>query len=114
MRARVPTWLLVAAILVLLMGAYVVGARSAAGGASFAGADGQATTAIQEAHPGYVAWFHPFFEPGSPEVESGLFATQAGLGGLALGYCLGRLRGRRATTPTAPTAPTGTPASPQP
>jgi cobalt/nickel transport protein len=35
------------------------------------------------------------FSPTSGEVESGLFALQAALGGLVLGYVLAALRGRR-------------------
>ena len=46
------------------------------------------------------------FSPGSSEVESGLFALQAALGGGVLGYALGRLRSRR-TTPAAPPAQSG-------
>ena len=37
----------------------------------------------------------PLFRPGSPELESGLFALQAGLGGILLGFVLGRLTARR-------------------
>ena len=38
--------------------------------------------------------------PAGGEIESGLFALQAGLGGLALGYVFGRLKGRRTRTET--------------
>lgn len=48
---------------------------------------------------GYTPWFDSLFSPAG-EVESGLFALQAGIGGLALGYVLGRLRGRRLTQET--------------
>ncbi|MFD2093497.1 energy-coupling factor ABC transporter substrate-binding protein [Blastococcus deserti] len=76
------------------------------GTAEFAGTDGLATTAIEEDHPGYEPWFESVLRPSSAEVESGLFALQAALGGGVLGYALGRLRGRRApgTSTTEPGA----------
>ena len=74
------------------------------GGASdFAGADGQATEVVEET--GYTPWFDSVFSPSSAEVESGLFALQAGLGGAVLGYVVGRLRGRRAAERTAGPTP---------
>jgi len=72
-------------------------------GSDFAGSDSQATELIEESDPGYQPWFSSVFSPGSAEVESGLFALQAALGGGVLGYALGRLRGRRlAEKPAAP------------
>lgn len=70
----------------------------------FGGTDGAATTQIQESHPDYEPWFHSFFKPESGEVESGLFALQAGLGGVVLGFAIGGLWGRRHPKPVAPQA----------
>ncbi len=88
---HVTTIALLLGVLVLVTAAYLIGARS---GADFAGSDGQATAAIEEGHPSYDTWFTPLSEP-SGEVESGLFALQAALGGAAVGYCVAALRGRR-------------------
>ncbi len=38
--------------------------------------------------------FEPIFEPGSGEIESGLFALQAALGAGVVGFVFGNLRGR--------------------
>ena len=59
-------------------------------GAEFLGSDSAAGELT-----GGVPWLEPLFRPGSPELESGLFALQAGLGGLLLGFVLGRLTARR-------------------
>lgn len=62
---------------------------------AFGGTDAQATELIEESNPDYEPWFAPFFEPAG-EIESGLFALQAGLGGAVLGFTLGALwMGRR-------------------
>lgn len=67
-------------------------------GESFAGTDAAATE--QLAGDGVEPWFSPIFEPGSGEIESGLFAAQAALGGALFGYAVGRLRGRRSESET--------------
>jgi cobalt/nickel transport protein len=74
------------------------------GTGEFAGTDGRATETIEAT--GYRPWWESVFAPSSGEVESGLFALQAALGGGALGYVLGRLRGRRlAREAAAPPSP---------
>jgi cobalt/nickel transport protein len=103
---------LVTALLVLgIVALFALPLALHAGSSEFAGTDSQATELIEESDPGYTPWFSSVFSPGSSEVESGLFALQAALGGGVLGYALGRLRSRRATPAAA--APSG-PEAPRP
>ena len=88
-RRRLTTALLVLAVVALFALPLVIDG----GTSDYAGSDSQAAEAVEGS--GYTPWFESVFSPSSAEVESGLFALQAGLGGLALGYVLGRLRGRR-------------------
>lgn len=61
----------------------------------FAGTDASAEEVVEEQNPGYEAWFDPIVGELPGEVESGLFALQAGLGAGVLGYVLGVYRGRK-------------------
>lgn len=63
---------------------------------AFAGTDAVVTETIED--DGYEPWFEPVFEPGSGEIESGLFAFQAAIGAGVLGYAFGNLRGRKKAT----------------
>ncbi|MFK2824092.1 energy-coupling factor ABC transporter substrate-binding protein [Bacillus sp. B190/17] len=60
--------------------------------AEFNGADGEAEEAITEISPGYTPWFDSLWEPPSGEVESLLFALQAAIGTLFIGYFIGSSR----------------------
>lgn len=94
MSRRVIDVLLIAALIGVFMISLVLGKVAGAGQEeTFAGTDATVTEMISEG--GTQPWFTPIFTPGSGEIESGLFALQAALGGGALGYCAGRLHGRR-------------------
>ena len=86
--------LAVALVLVAAI-SYVIGGLRADLQDGFAGTDSLATRHIEAANPDYVPWFQPLFQPSSSEVESGLFALQAALGGTVLGFTIGRLSARR-------------------
>jgi len=57
------------------------------------GADGQAEDVISILTGGtYVPWFQSIYQPPSGEIESLLFALQAAIGSLIIGYFLGYYR----------------------
>jgi cobalt/nickel transport protein len=108
---HLSVWVLmgmVAAAFAIAVFSLVYGAGA---GGEFEGADGQAEGTISEVSPGYEPWFEPLLPELPGEVESGVFALQAGIGGGIVGYGLGVLRTRsrqqrdqaKATTP----GPTG-------
>ncbi|MFV0459523.1 MAG: energy-coupling factor ABC transporter substrate-binding protein [Actinomycetales bacterium] len=92
-RARVVNAVLILALVLVVAGSALIARHTQGEQASFAGTDSIATDLI--ASQGHTSWFDPLLRPGSSEVESGLFALQAALGAGVLGYCLGRLHGRR-------------------
>lgn len=83
-------------ILLLLLAVFIVVLPLAVKqGAEFSGADSQAEQLITEINPDYQPASKAIWEPPSSEVESFLFALQAGAGGLFVGYYFGFMRGRR-------------------
>ncbi|MDQ1262901.1 MAG: cobalt/nickel transport protein [Euryarchaeota archaeon] len=57
------------------------------------GADGQAEDVISDLTGGtYTPWFQSIYQPPSGEIESLLFALQAAIGSLIIGYFLGYYR----------------------
>ncbi|KIQ18146.1 energy-coupling factor ABC transporter substrate-binding protein [Rhodococcus sp. MEB064] len=96
MRRNVWINLLLAGGVVLIVGAALLLDAGRSGDQErFVGSDSAATARIEEDHPDYVPWFTSVFSPTSSEVESGLFALQAAVGGVILGYVVAALRGRR-------------------
>ncbi|MEN6592178.1 MAG: energy-coupling factor ABC transporter substrate-binding protein [Methanobacterium sp.] len=58
----------------------------------FGGSDGAAGDAIEET--GYEPWFSSLWEPPSGEIESLLFALQAAIGAIIIGYVFGYYQGQ--------------------
>ncbi|MFT4889729.1 MAG: cobalt/nickel transport protein [Halobacteriales archaeon] len=75
----------------LLFAGLVLGTVVLPGG--WGGADGSAEAEIERISSGYEPWFAPVWTPPSGEIESLLFSLQAAIGGLGIGYYLGRSRG---------------------
>lgn len=59
----------------------------------FGGADGEASEVIEDT--GYEPWAEPLWEPPSGEIESLLFAVQAAIGAIIIGYFIGYWRGQK-------------------
>ena len=58
----------------------------------FGGSDDAGSAAVEET--GYKPWFQSLWEPPSGEIESLLFAVQAAIGALIIGYFLGYYSGQ--------------------
>ncbi len=83
---------LLAAVVIL---AFLTGSTT-----EFAGSDATATQLLEDT--GVEPWFSPMVELGSGELEAGMFAIQAAIGGTILGYCIGVLRSRQRTATETP------------
>ncbi|GAA2180726.1 hypothetical protein GCM10009785_12790 [Brooklawnia cerclae] len=87
--------ILVVLLVALFVVSFVLGSGKASDGEEgFGGTDSAVVEIMDE--QGAQPWFHPLFEPGSGEIESGLFALQAALGAGVVGFAFGNLRGRQA------------------
>ncbi|XGV99194.1 MAG: energy-coupling factor ABC transporter substrate-binding protein [Leptolyngbya sp. BL-A-14] len=82
-------WLLVIGVLVLALGPLLV-----LQGKKFGATDGNFVAAIETDHPNYKPWFEPIIKDSGPEVQTFLFAAQAGIGAGVTGYILGLYKGR--------------------
>lgn len=66
---------------------------SSTGYYEWSGADSQAENLINElTESAYQPWFHSIYAPPSGEIESLLFALQAAIGSIIIGYFLGYYR----------------------
>jgi cobalt/nickel transport protein len=89
--------LIVAAIILVFVAQFLY--ISSATDAEFGGADGQAEGVIEELTGGaYEPIADPIWEPPSGEIESLLFALQAAIGALIIGYFFGYYRGKKQST----------------
>ena len=82
-------WLLIGGVLVLALGPLLV-----LQGREFGATDGHFITVIETDHPDYKPWFEPVIKDSGPEVQTFLFAAQAGIGAGVMGYILGLYKGR--------------------
>lgn len=82
------------ALLVVVFGIsfYLGSAKLTEGEEGFVGTDSTVVDIMDEQNA--EPWFEPLWEPGSGEIESGLFALQAALGAGLVGFVFGNLRGR--------------------
>ncbi|GAA1722719.1 energy-coupling factor ABC transporter substrate-binding protein [Propioniferax innocua] len=101
------TLALLAALVLLFAIPMLIAPEAPEGEEAFGGTDAAATEQLEE--DGYEPWFSPVFEPGSGEIESGLFALQAALGAGVLGYAIGHYSARRRNV----TEPAPDPAEPR-
>jgi cobalt/nickel transport protein len=89
MKRASSNWLLMAGVVVLSLGPLLV-----LQGREFGATDSKNSTVIQEIRPEYKPWFESVIKDSGPEVQTFLFATQAGMGAGVLGYILGLYKGR--------------------
>ena len=86
---------LVAALIVIFAAVFLYhdAAIRASGEEAWGGADSNAADLIEAS--GYEPWVEPFWEPPSGEIESLLFALQATIGAIVIGYIFGYWQGGR-------------------
>lgn len=81
-------------ILIVVMVALFITPLVISPSAEYGGSD----SAVEEliSNQGYEPWFSPIWEPPSSEIESLLFAVQASIGAIIIGYFVGFEKGKRA------------------
>lgn len=88
-------------ILIILALIFMFGPLLVNYNANYEGTDNKAQQAISEIAPSYKPWVKNLTKPPSKEAESFLFAAQAGIGCLIIGYFIGYGRGKRAVQESA-------------
>ncbi|MCB0168609.1 MAG: energy-coupling factor ABC transporter substrate-binding protein [Anaerolineae bacterium] len=87
----------VAIVLLMAIPLFVVG------DSQFGGSDNAGAEAITVIAPDYNSeWITNFWAPPGGETESMLFALQATVGGILIGYLFGYLRGRKSAQQSSP------------
>nr|WP_303714240.1 energy-coupling factor ABC transporter substrate-binding protein [Methanoculleus marisnigri] len=89
--------LAVVALIIVFAAVFLIqdAAIRASGEEAWGGADGEAADLIEAS--GYEPWAEPFWAPPSGEIESLLFALQAAIGAVIIGYVFGYWQGSRKT-----------------
>jgi len=62
---------------------------------AWGGTDDAASEAVEQLNPNYEPWFSPVWEPPSGEIESFLFALQASIGAIVIGFVIGYYKGKK-------------------
>jgi cobalt/nickel transport protein len=88
-KKALANWLLLGGVAILAVAPLII-----AKNAPFLGADDRAAKAVTEVNPNYQPWAQPILQVPSCEVQTFLFAAQAGLGAGVLGYLIGLSKGR--------------------
>ena len=84
--------LLIAVIIILIIPLFMYSGLGEDQG-YFGGSDDQGSDSVSET--GYKPWFNSIWVPPSGEIESLLFALQAAIGALIIGYFFGLWRGQK-------------------
>jgi cobalt/nickel transport protein len=88
---KIKLELLTLGVIVLFIAAFAY--VSSSQNHEWSGADGQAEDVISDLTGGtFIPWFSSIYQPPSGEIESLLFALQAAIGSLIIGYFLGYYR----------------------
>ena len=77
-------------VIILLVAPFVIYSGLGEDQGYFGGADDKGSDAVSET--GYQPWFNSIWTPPSGEIESLLFAVQAAIGAIIIGYAFGYWR----------------------
>lgn len=84
MKGKIPLLLLACCVL------FLVSLHFGQQRGELSGADELAEHLVRDIAPDFTPWFSPLWEPPSGEIETMMFSLQAAIGGLIIGYILGK------------------------